>query len=154
MLGVRWYKVINDSLSNKTRTVLIVLSIAVGLFAIGTIVNARVILSQDLAEGYAGDCAVQRRDPHDSDFDEDLVRSVAPDERRARGGRPDAPFGALPGQAKRRPRGRRGHCLALARSAIVCCPRLCQMRVNKIRPQAGAWPPPSTKSLSSDPAWS
>ena len=33
MLRARWYKVINDLFGNKTRTLLIMLSLAVGLFA-------------------------------------------------------------------------------------------------------------------------
>ena len=41
MLSSRWHKVLNDLLSNKTRTVLIVLSIAVGLFAVGTIISSQ-----------------------------------------------------------------------------------------------------------------
>ncbi len=43
VLRPRWYKVINDLAGNKTRTVLIVLSIAVGLVAVGTILSAQTI---------------------------------------------------------------------------------------------------------------
>jgi len=39
MLSSRWYKIWHDLWGNKTRTLLIVLSIAVGLFAVGTIVS-------------------------------------------------------------------------------------------------------------------
>jgi putative ABC transport system permease protein len=35
MLRARWYKVINDLIGNKTRTLLIVLSMSIGLFALG-----------------------------------------------------------------------------------------------------------------------
>lgn len=41
MLRARWYKVINDLFGNKTRTLLIVLSMSVGLFALGIILSAR-----------------------------------------------------------------------------------------------------------------
>ena len=57
MLPSRWHKVINDLLNNKTRTLLIVLSIAVGLFAVGTIVSARSILEVEMAKSYASDAA-------------------------------------------------------------------------------------------------
>src|SRR5512146_1949373 len=53
MVPSRWHKVINDLWSNKTRTLLIVLSIAVGLFAVGMIVSARSILQTGMAESYA-----------------------------------------------------------------------------------------------------
>lgn len=58
---------------NKTRTILIVLSIAVGVFAIGMIAGAQVALSRDLTEAYlavepaAASLTVQP-------FDEELVR--------------------------------------------------------------------------------
>ncbi len=37
MIRPRWRKVLRDLWSNKTRTLLVVLSIAVGVFAVGTI---------------------------------------------------------------------------------------------------------------------
>src|SRR6266508_6946178 len=48
MLSPRWRKVLRDLWSNKTRTILVVLSIAVGVFAIGMVGGARVILIRDL----------------------------------------------------------------------------------------------------------
>jgi putative ABC transport system permease protein len=53
MIRVRWLKVLNDLLTNKTRTLLIVLSIAVGLFAVGTIISSRAILSTELTKSYS-----------------------------------------------------------------------------------------------------
>ena len=53
MFSTRWLKVLNDLIGNKTRTLLIVLSIAVGLFAVGTIVSARTILSTEMDRSYA-----------------------------------------------------------------------------------------------------
>ena len=49
----RWSKVLADLWDNKTRTLLVVLSIAVGVFAIGTIANAFQILSVDIDASYA-----------------------------------------------------------------------------------------------------
>ncbi len=48
----RWAKIFNDLWGNKTRTVLNVLSIAVGLFAVGTIVSARAMLMTGMAQSY------------------------------------------------------------------------------------------------------
>ena len=49
----RWSKVLADLWDNKTRTLLVVLSIAVGVFAVGTIVNAFNILNTDIDASYA-----------------------------------------------------------------------------------------------------
>ncbi len=52
MLSSRWYKVIRDLWLNKTRTILVMLSNAVGDFALGAIATSREVLSRDLAESY------------------------------------------------------------------------------------------------------
>ena len=44
----RWSKVLADLWGNKTRTLLIVLSISVGLLAVGTILSSRTILSTEM----------------------------------------------------------------------------------------------------------
>lgn len=48
MLAPRWRKVLGDLVSNKTRTILVVLSIAIGVFAIGMVSGGRAILMRDL----------------------------------------------------------------------------------------------------------
>lgn len=48
MLAPRWEKVLKDLWSNKARTILVVLSIAVGVFAAGFVTNGYIILSQDM----------------------------------------------------------------------------------------------------------
>jgi putative ABC transport system permease protein len=52
MLGTRWRKVSRDLWLNKGRTLIVVLSIAVGVFAVGTIATSQIILSRDLTETY------------------------------------------------------------------------------------------------------
>jgi putative ABC transport system permease protein len=52
MLSPRWRKVLRDLWSNKTRTLLVVLSIAVGVFAIGMVSGSRVILIRDLTASW------------------------------------------------------------------------------------------------------
>jgi len=49
----RWSKVFADLWDDKTRTLLVVASIAVGAFAIGTIANAYLMLSEDMDVSYA-----------------------------------------------------------------------------------------------------
>jgi putative ABC transport system permease protein len=71
----RWSKVLADLWDNKTRTLLVVASIAVGVFAIGTIANAYMILSEDIDASYA---AVNPANITiiTEPFDEDFLRSV------------------------------------------------------------------------------
>ncbi len=52
MFRPRWHKVMSDLWINKTRTALVVLSIAVGVFAIGIIMQARLVLSDSLSATY------------------------------------------------------------------------------------------------------
>ncbi len=49
----RWHKVFLDLIENKARTLLVVLSIAVGVFSIGVIAGAYVIISHDMSASYA-----------------------------------------------------------------------------------------------------
>ena len=51
--SVRWRKVVRDLGTHKLRTVLVVLSIAVGVFAVGTIAGANALLQSNLRDGYA-----------------------------------------------------------------------------------------------------
>ena len=52
MLRPRWRKVLADLYGNAVRTILVVASIAVGVFAIGVIAGTYVIIDRDLAESY------------------------------------------------------------------------------------------------------
>jgi putative ABC transport system permease protein len=49
----RWRKVFHDLIDNKARTLLVVFSIAVGVFSIGVIAGAYQIISQDMSVTYA-----------------------------------------------------------------------------------------------------
>ncbi len=53
MRSVRWRKALRDLSTHKLRTVLVVLSIAVGVFAVGTIAGADALLQANLRDGYA-----------------------------------------------------------------------------------------------------
>src|SRR5215207_3688008 len=75
LLKPRWSKVFTDLWEDKTRTGLVVASIAVGVFAIGMVINAYVILGQDINHSYEAvnppNIEVQT-DP----FDKDLVHVI------------------------------------------------------------------------------
>ncbi|MES0360727.1 MAG: FtsX-like permease family protein [Anaerolineales bacterium] len=53
LLKPRWSKVFSDLWDDKTRTALVVASIAVGVFAVGMIITAYAILSKDINSSYA-----------------------------------------------------------------------------------------------------
>ncbi|MFZ6029094.1 MAG: ABC transporter permease [Chloroflexota bacterium] len=59
MIAPRWRKVLRDLTSNKMRTLLVILSIAVGIFALGMVGGTRVLLARDL-----GDLFALAVDPH------------------------------------------------------------------------------------------
>src|SRR5437868_13114390 len=75
MLQPRWHKVLSDLWSNKTRTLLVVLSIGVGVFAIGMVSSMATIYIPDM------DTAYQATNPHQAviytnPFGPDLLRAV------------------------------------------------------------------------------
>jgi len=71
----RWRKVFLDLIENKARTLLVVLSIAVGVFSIGVIAGAYVIISHDMSASYAANhpANIELRM---ADFNEDVLTSV------------------------------------------------------------------------------
>jgi putative ABC transport system permease protein len=76
MPSLRWRKVLRDLWNNKSRTALVVLSIAVGVFAVGTVIHMHVIISQDLVDSYE-----MARPPHvivytEEVFDEELLSVI------------------------------------------------------------------------------
>ncbi len=71
----RWRKVVSDLWDDKTRTSLVVTSIAVGVFAIGMIISAYSILAEDINKSFmtVNPPNIEvKTDP----FDDDLVRSI------------------------------------------------------------------------------
>jgi len=74
----RWRKVFLDLIDNKLRTVLVVLSIAVGVFAVGMIAGTYVIISNDMSASYAANqpANVQIRT---EDFDDELLTAIRRD---------------------------------------------------------------------------
>ena len=136
MLRTRWYKVINDLFSNKTRTLLIVLSMAVGLFAIGIILSARTILSEGLASSFAAihpsSGSVRTLEPFDEDFLE-AVRSM-PEVQEADARRNiSARVEVAPGEWQN--------------ISLFVIADYNDIRVNKVSSESGAWPPPEREIL-------
>jgi len=136
MFRARWYKVINDLFGNKTRTLLIVLSMSVGLFALGIILSARTILSDGLAESFATINPSSGTVRTTELFDEDFIQSVRSmkdvqevDARRSISARVQAASGEW------------------KNITIFVVADYEDIRVNKVASQSGAWPPPEREIL-------
>jgi putative ABC transport system permease protein len=71
----RWRKVISDLIDNKARTILVVLSIAVGVFAIGVLAGTYVIISEDLGVTYAANNPSNMELRLD-DFDQSFLHTI------------------------------------------------------------------------------
>lgn len=71
----RWRKVLHDLFDNKARTLLVVFSIAVGVFSIGVIAGAYQIISQDMSFSYSANIPgnIELRM---SNFDKDVLDSI------------------------------------------------------------------------------
>ncbi|HLF01088.1 MAG TPA: FtsX-like permease family protein [Anaerolineales bacterium] len=135
MLAPRWIKVFRDIWSNKTRTLLVVFSIAAGVFAIGTINTTQIILAGDLSAVYA------TTDPPSailgvSPFDEDLLDAVRamPEVKEADARRSiTVRVNAGPDQ--------------WIDMNLYAVRDYDDIRVDKILPELGAWPPPEKALL-------
>ncbi|MCJ7660362.1 MAG: ABC transporter permease [Anaerolineales bacterium] len=78
LLRPRWSKVLSDLFDNKMRTLLVVASIAVGVFSVGMIVSTYGILSEDINHSYASVHPVNieiRTDPFQEDFTRIIERT-------------------------------------------------------------------------------
>ena len=74
-LPPRWHKVIRDLTSHKLRTLLVVLSIAVGIFAVGVVLGGRGVLTREFDTDFLTSAAPSA-EFNTSDFDAGLVRSI------------------------------------------------------------------------------
>jgi putative ABC transport system permease protein len=128
MLTPRWHKVVRDLFSNKTKTILVVLAIAVGLFAFGSVFITQDVLVKDMDSQYR---AVNSANIvfYSSAFDRNLLRWI--------GEQPEV--GQVQGQASymlKMYSGDKTYNLTLIAYADYS-----DIRINKITPQSGTWPP-------------
>ncbi len=75
MISPRWRKVLQDLWFNRTRTILVILSIAVGVFALGTVEGSRTIVMRDMRATY-GRIHPQSAIVVTQPFDDELLESV------------------------------------------------------------------------------
>lgn len=72
----RWRKVFSDLIDNPLRTVLVVFSIVVGVFSIGVISGAYVIIANDMSASYSANNPMNVELRMGTPFDSDLVTTV------------------------------------------------------------------------------
>ena len=136
VLAPRWRKVVRDLWSNKTRTILVLLSIAVGVSAIGMVMGAQNIVDRSLPDAYAAVNPAGATIYTLTTFDDKVVEGI-----RAMPEVADA-------EARRNVTVRfsddEGKTYSLTLYAI---PDYKDMKINKIKPQSGAYPPPEKEFL-------
>jgi len=75
MIRPRWHKVLSDLWDNKLRTLLVVASVAVGVFSIGMIAGTYEIISKDMGASYAS-ANPANSDMRTDDFNQTLLESL------------------------------------------------------------------------------
>ncbi len=134
-LSPRWKKVLADLTANKLRTLLLVLSIAVGVFAVGAMAGAYVIFQRDMSSGW-NSVSPANATIYADPFDNDIVQTV----RNIRGiheaeGRRNLEVRVQTGPDK------------WQSMLMVAIPDYKRMKVNVVKPLIGAWPPPEGQIL-------
>lgn len=130
MISPRWKKVLRDLWGHKLRTVLVVLSIAVGIFAFGTIATTRANILERLRESYLSINPVSATITTEP-FPDDLVDVIRDIEGVA------AADGQRTVPARLQTGPNTWHDLEL-----YVIPDDGEMTVNIVQPETGAWPPP------------
>src|SRR5215468_8129614 len=136
MLRPRWRKVLGDLWTNKTRTILVVLSIAVGVFAVGMIAGSQLMLARDMSAANDASNPFSATITTDQTFDDELVQTIrrlpGVDDAEARS-TPVFQVGAGPGVWKN--------------TQFKVIPDFNDLRIGTIKPISGAWPPPNKEVL-------
>jgi putative ABC transport system permease protein len=129
MVFPRWRKILRDLWNNKTRTLLVVISIAVGVAAIGMVAGTYAIITRELPGAYA------RVNPtsanlYTAPFDDALIQVV----------RNMGIVRAVEGRYAMRANIRTGPDTK-SDLFLHVIPNFQNIQINKVSPQSGAWPP-------------
>jgi len=137
MISAQIAKVFNDVWSNKTRTLLIVLSILAGLTAVGTILNARKLVAESVNRSYRVINYAQGSVTTDQAFNQDFILSLegAGIGVKAADARSSLSTQAINAAGKR------------SSISVFNVPDYEDIRVNKIEPVSGKWPPENKEIL-------
>lgn len=137
LLAPRWRKVLRDLWSNRTRTILVLVSISVGVTAIGMVTGSQLIVDRNLPDAYAAVNPASATIYALSNFDENQVEAL----------RAQSEVGAAEGRRFLNVRFRTPGSTDWRSLQINAVPDYENMAINKIRPEAGAYPPPRRELL-------
>ncbi len=129
MIPTRWRKVFQDLSGNKTRTILVILAIAVGVFSVGFVASAQSMLLRELDRGYVASNKASAT-LYTTPLDDDMVERIArmPEVAAAEGRRTVPVQVTLPSGEKR----------DLVLTAVS---DFTAMQLDKVFPVSGQWPP-------------
>ncbi|MCP4368011.1 MAG: ABC transporter permease, partial [Deltaproteobacteria bacterium] len=131
MLSPRWRKVLRDLMTNKTRTMLVLLSIAIGVTAIGMVMGSQIIVDQSLPEQYAAVNPAGGTIFTLSTFDDDMVAAINNmDEVETAEARRFVNVRVLTEEGEWRP------------MQLNAIPDYESIGINRINPEIGTYPPP------------
>jgi putative ABC transport system permease protein len=129
MIRTRWYKVFNDLWGNRGRTLVVALAIAVGVYAVGVIIDAQELLTRE-HDSDRTEALISAATIYTTPFDDDLVERVAQMEGViAAEGRHTAEVFVYDASGLRKD------------LLITAVPDFEVMTVDRVTPVEGAWPP-------------
>jgi putative ABC transport system permease protein len=133
---IRWRKILRDLWHNKTRTLLVVLTLAIGTATLGVIINTRAVLLTNMEREYLATNVASASIVVPGGFDEALVETIR----------------RMPEVAAAEGRRRANLRLELNPNEFLnldlyALPDFDDMQVNKIQFETGAWPPPEHEIL-------
>ncbi len=133
----RWLKVFRDLWSNKTRTILVLLSIAVGVSAIGMVMGAQIIVDRNLPEAYTAINPASATIYTFNTFDDRMVEAV------------EALSQVAEAEARRSVnlRFRSPNSDEWRNLTVTAIPDYEDITINKLKPEDGAYPPPPRELL-------
>lgn len=128
VIPTRWRKVLLDLLGNKARTILVVLAITVGVFAVGFVASAQSILLRELDRGYVASNKASAT-LYTTPIDDEMAERIAkmPEVAAAEGRRTIA-VKVIDESGKERD------------LSLTAVPDFTAMQIDKVTPMAGSWP--------------
>ncbi len=134
-INPRWRKVMRDLWLNKSRTLVVVLSVAVGVFAVGTIASSQIILSRDLSNTYLATNPANATIITFDAFGDDVVDAVK------------NMHEIDQAEARRRVslRVKVGKDWRILWASAI--PDFDDIKIDQFSPESGAWPPPDKELL-------
>ena len=135
-MSIRWQKIIRDFWLERTRTIFVVLAIALGIAAFSAVMSSYAILTRELDEGYLATNPASFTVATDEPIDDALLKTIA------------AHSGVREVEARRIVTGRIKAGPVNWRSLVLFVVKdYGDIRVSTLKPQAGVWPPATGEIL-------